>query len=50
MSKEMAVDYSSANVKRTELFFEAVNAQVEAETNAIIRDSALANLFIVSTI
>ena len=39
MSKEMAVDYSSANVKRTELFFEAVNAQVEAETNAIIRDS-----------
>ena len=39
MAKEMAVDYSSANEKRTKLFFDAVNAQVEAETNAIIRDS-----------
>ena len=39
MAKEMAVDYSSANEKRTKLFFDAVNAQVEAETRAIINDS-----------
>ncbi len=39
MAKEMAVDYSSANEKRTKLFFDAVNAQVEAETKSIIRDS-----------
>lgn len=39
MAKEIAVDYSSANEKRTKLFFDAVNAQVEAETNAIIKDS-----------
>ena len=39
MVKEKVVDYSSANPERTKLFFEAVNAQVEAETNAIIRES-----------
>lgn len=39
MAKGIAVDYSSANEKRTKLFFDAVNAQVESETNAIIRDS-----------
>ncbi len=39
MVKEKVVDYSSANSERTKLFFEAVNAQVEVETNAIIRES-----------
>lgn len=39
MAKETVVDYSSANSQRTKLFFDAVNAQVEAETNAIIKES-----------
>lgn len=38
MTKETVADYSSANKNRTKLFFDAVNAQVEAETEAIIRE------------